>query len=564
MKPAVSLRALILLALVVPAGLSIAHQYVQGDAIDQINPGPLGMAEFGKIVAGEFNGDHVLDCFVEDDGEPKLVVWPESHKNAHGIGAYANDFDVFHNFVSGKDALVTVDYYGLRLWVYDSDTDTFDVTVIADETSAWCGAILVREAEVDGTNGKDIIGVAANGNDVLVMLNDGDNTFTAGTGHTNPNDIYDMVVVNWRETGDTSGTDEIATFTPSNWQVREPNGGQILKTTAFSVSTIYGCAINWGGATECLVLVGRSSGQDWMATYGTGGFTDGPYPLGDLKVVSLASGDANGDGRSEVFAGTTSERKISMWVQDDTAPLFTHSAPVKFNYGPAGWPVAQNNATIVVDDFDGDGHNDFLTAAQGDLTVPISAYGSLVLKQLGYGTSEDLKAHVSVPTYNFLANPDELSFRLDEPQTTMPVDEGNIAMLRVDVWQTSNLQGVTSPRTTIKSDVIDMPWEEGATFMFKLPAGYNPMAGGSTETYTVVVRQVEVEEEDETETVLDEGPARVYTWVPERHYATFSAASDVVTPTLTIGIDTEETPPSGGGGTGPTTPAPPDGYTPKR
>lgn len=565
MKPAVSLRAFILLALVVPAGLSIAHQYQQGDAIDQINPGPLGMAQFGRIVSGEFNGDFVRDVYVMDAHEPKLVVWPESHKNAHSIGAIVSDMDVFPGVASGKDGLLTVDSYGLRMWEYDVENDEFDETVIADYASAWGGALLVRVAEVDGSNGKDIVGVAANGNDVLVMLNDGDNTFTAGTGYTNTYDIYDMIVLNWRETNDTAGTDEIATFTWSNYQVREPSGGQVLKTAPWTVSRVYGAKVRDAGVTtERLAMIAASSGSDWLVTIGVGGTQDGPQSIGGAGVVAMTSGDADNDGDYEIFLSITSEKKFWMFENEGaTAPTFDFGSPVKYGYGPPTRNPALNEAELAAADFDGDGFLDILAQAQGHLTGLITARGTLVLMQLGFGTPDELKVEVGSPTYNFLANPDELGLLLHEPQTTMPVDSGNIAKLRVDVFQTDDLQGVTTP-TAIKSDVIDMPWEEGATFTFKLPEGYNPMAGGSTETYTVVVRQVEVEEEDETETVLDEGPARVYTWVPERHYATFSAAADVVSPTMTIGIDTEETPPSGGGGTGPTTPAPPDGYTPKR
>ena len=70
-------------------GVTWAHQFGQGELpIDQQYPGPLKMAHFGKIIAGEFTGDLSPDAIVVDNGQPKMLVspdaWPERAHGGHG------------------------------------------------------------------------------------------------------------------------------------------------------------------------------------------------------------------------------------------------------------------------------------------------------------------------------------------------------------------------------------------------------------------------------------------------------------------------------------------------
>src|SRR5262245_12357090 len=176
-KSALRSSALFLGATFVVLGLAEIAQTV-GPPIDQVYPGPLGMANFGKIISGEFTGDLKRDAVVMDDSQPKLLVAPETYDTAIDVGGPANDIATLSGVLPGKDCVLTVSAAGLLRYERNSANGTWIVTTLRDSASSWGGARKVAVGHVAGTSLSDIVGIAADGRTVLIEYANFDGSYT--------------------------------------------------------------------------------------------------------------------------------------------------------------------------------------------------------------------------------------------------------------------------------------------------------------------------------------------------------------------------------------------------
>ena len=539
-----------LLAVLIATAGTAQHGSSSGPPLDQLYPGALGMADFGKVVSGEFTGDLKRDAVVMDGFQPTLQVAPETFDTAISVGGAANDLAVYPGFAGGPERILTVGGLGLQRHARDPDDQSWIVETLANAQSPWANALLVATGNLDGTGADDIVGVAANGRDVLTRLGASGGTLSAGpTFQANGTSVYGLHLLNWRNLGDTSGPDEIALLTSWGVEIYEDDG-TYLEGIAWS-SPIVGTVIQDQGQTrERLAMVSKISGVDYLYVYGDVK-SEGPHSLGAPGVVSMTSGDADGDGDSEVFLGVTTERKF--WMLESLSPAtitFDAASPDKFAYGPAGRDPAINHAGLTTGDFDNDGDLDVLAPAQGDLTGTITVYGTVAIVDVGGIDPAVYQVGLSEVVYDVEEH--ELRFRLTAPATTLTAPSGAQTKLGVKVWRTPDFGVATIPETYDET-FLTMPTTD-VVYAMPLPSGYDPET--SLDLFTLVIRQTVIE--TATGYVLDISPATTMMYAPEPNWDTVKDSTD--TNEWSDAVRWPESTPTGSGGTstGPTVPRPED------
>jgi hypothetical protein len=82
--------------------------------LNQSFPGPLGLADFGKIISGEFTGDLKRDAVVMNGSSAELLFAPECYDTAITVdGGPFNDIATLSGLLPYQDYDLTVGYTGL-------------------------------------------------------------------------------------------------------------------------------------------------------------------------------------------------------------------------------------------------------------------------------------------------------------------------------------------------------------------------------------------------------------------------------------------------------------------
>lgn len=550
-----SLLTLSLLAVLVATD-GAAQQGSQSDPpLDQIFPGALGMADFGKVVSGEFTGDLKRDAVVMDGLQPKLQVAPETFDTAISVGGLANDIAVYPGWMGGPERILAVGGLGLQRFERDSANETWTVETIAGAQTAWANALLVASGDLNGAGGQDIVCVASNGRDVLIRWGSAYDSFpTYSSFQANGTGIYGLYLLNWRNTGSTPA-DEIALLTSWGVEIYWADGTYIEGIAWSSEITAATVIQDQVVTRERLAMVSKISGVDYLYVYGDVK-SEGPSSLGAAGVVSAASGDADGDGDTEVFLGVSTERKF--WMLESLSPAtvtFDAGSPDKFPYGPAGRDPSINHAGLTTGDFDSDGDLDVLAPAQGDLTGLVTVYGTVCIVDVGSVDPAVYRVGMSEVVYDVADH--ELRFRFTAPTTTLTAPTGAETKLSVKVWRTPDLGEPTIPEP-YDVEFLPMPSPE-TVYEMALPAGYSPET--STDLFTLVVRQSVVE--TATGYVLDIAPAQTVMFAPEPNWPTVRDSGDTESSYFTDRVPDSPTTGSGGSAVGPTVPRPEDEEEPE-
>lgn len=485
MSTAVILTSLVLLA---PA---LQHSGPTDPPLDEQFPGPLAEAQFREVLAAEITGDLQLDAIVMDGQEPKLVVAPEVFDCAIGTGLSASAIAILPGVLPGKDLLLAADANGLHALERDSAQAQWIVTTLFDESSGWANAVELAVGDLDGQDGLDLVAVNAAGNQVLSAHGDGEGSFVEGSPIAlGGPPTAGLRLLNWRETGDVAGTDEIALSSPAGVAIFEADGTLLVFFPGNNSGLRTAVIDDVGSSVQRLAVVGTVNGNDFLRLLGTAGATN-PVSLGAAGVVAMSSGDVDGDGDTELFLSVSSERKFWMYVnQSPSLPTFVLSAPLKVAYGPANRNPAWNQAGLAVADFDSDGVIDVLAPAQGGL-LPVgggwqAVPGTLPLKHVG--TTYQNQLRIGIVDARHFAETTRLLLELSPPAMQIPAQGGELRM-KISVWHTPAFgQGSSGPAEL--TTIVDFP-SSGSQFEFLgMPVDYSPLS--SPDVFTFVIRQVSV------------------------------------------------------------------------
>ena len=488
-------------------------------------PGHLRDAVFGKTLAGEFTGDDSLDAVVMDGTVPKLLISPEIYDTAipvqfEGIPVTANDIAVLEGAGVNKDLLLTVGTGGLQRW--ERMSNSWSLTTIRGLETPWKDATHVRVGDIDGQDGRDIVGIGLDNvsglpTRVLVELNDGAGGYVSSAFSCFGN-AYDVQVLDWDGgTGDGSDeTDEVAVITSLGVEVFELDGTQ-LQFFSWPYSTIYSAVIDHSVLTaERLALVTDSGAPNhFLLVFGKGGL-ESTVPIGTPGVVNVVSADMDEDGDADLLLSITDKKQF--WVLDNLSPAAPGTSSVTFDgvidkrsFGIAR-DTSGNLAGIATGDFDFDGHIDVLPPAQGDGVVASEA---LVYHWDWANDPSYLPVVDSDPDYDEVAQ--ELELEFSYPAAELPGVVGGSYGIELTVWRTSNL-GVDSDTAAYADTVFT-----GATYTLELPALYDANQG--TEVFSLVARVVAL---DPAENILQRGPAVTALILPIPHWNAVMFAPDVL------------------------------------
>lgn len=554
--------ALLLLfcAAVVPA-LALEQGAQTGPPLNQQFPGPNGLANFRKIVSGEFTGNLSRDAVVMDADSPRLLVAPEYFDTSIGTGNPANDIAVLSGAVPGKDLLVTAESDGLKLYERMSATSSWSITVVRDASTAWANAALVAVGDVNGDGLPDIVGVPANKRDLLFLYGSGGTNFTTGPTLVNPaQTIHQLLLMNWTNTNDTANSVEPVFFSNLGWAIRE-DSGVWRKSVSWSSSLVRGVVLSGqGGATDRLVTTAVFNGTDRLSICDVNG-TEGPYNLGALGIVALASGDMSGptpDGDADLVLSTNTDRDLRVYENlSPSATTFDFATPAKFRFGPVTRNPAYNQAGLTLGDFDCNGRMDVLAPAQGDPNpAPTGTWGSIALVRMDTSHQSKLP-NISNCQLVTTTTPHSIKLTFDHPTTLIPANQpGDQRKIYVGIYRTPDL-GLPTLEERVAWDRIDVPGPIlHQTWSFNLPPEFT--LEGSEDLFSVVAYQVVVN----NGVVVGRGPANTALVVPGSNMLIVDASSDTHT-TAIIHREHDGIPVDGSFDQGPIVPPPARDKEPK-
>lgn len=551
-KSALVLPTTLVLLAATATTISWAHQGTRtGPPLNQLIPGPLAHANFGKIISGDFTGDLKRDAVLMDGSQPKLLVTPEVHASAIAMGGPANDIAVISGFVPGRDSVLAVSSAGLLRYERNSPAPSWTTTPIRGPGSNWTAALAVASGRLNANGGPDIAGVSANGHDILILYGQANGSFISGaTFSANGQNIYGLFLLNWREAGDTAGTDEIAVLSSYGVEIYEPNGTP-LAGIAWT-HPLMGTVINdQGTVLQRLAMVSPVSGTDQWYVFGSVK-CEGPVAMGPACTVSMAAGDADNDGDSEVFLGVNNERVFKeLPNHSPEAMTFDVTNPVRYSYGPSLRNPALNRAGLAPADFDCDGSLDVLAPAQGDLISPVVVTGTVPLVSVGLTSPSAYRTSVSsAELIEVQGVPDRIELTLKDPGTRLTAEPNSEVKFSVMVWYTADLTSRTLG-APIQAELVSLPGLPGGTttFSLKLPGGYSISTDPAL--FSVVIRQVVVTATPSA--VVKVAPAYIGIVAGGSSWPVLRDAGDTLVYEFVMGEDPTETP-DGGVAVGPTVP----------
>jgi hypothetical protein len=563
-------NSLILLGCTLVPPLLAFQQGVQpGDALNQQYPGPLGLANFRKIVSGEFNGNLSRDAVVMNLDSPRLRLSAEYLDTSIGTGSPANDIAVLSGAVAGKDLLVTVEAGGLKLYERTSATSSWNITTVRDASSPWANAWRVAVGDVNGDGCPDIVGVAANKRDLLYLYGTCGLTFTTGPTVVNPaQTIHQLLLMNWTNTADeANNTVEAVFFSNAGWGVQEANG-TFRKWVNWTYSLSYGVVMDEPGTgPDRVITTALFAGTDRLSINDETR-TEGPYNLGSLGIVAMATGSMTATGTDtdiDLVLTTNTDRDLRIYENQSASTTFDFATPTKFPFGPWNRIPSQNLTGpegITVGDFDSDGRMDVLAPAQGKPSPgPGGPWGCvpLIRPSTGYFNYQcQIDDPRLIPSLNPGVLPDKVRLTFHPPYTPLlpPPNSGQVLDILINVYDSAGLGSPPSLSPYVTAHIPVPPAQGFQYFIFELPLGYS--LANSTGLFSLVAFQ----ELTLNGVMVDRAPATTGMLNPDPNLPVTNVTKDT-TQWFGMHREHEETPASGAWDVGPTVPPVPDENEPQ-
>ncbi len=284
----------------------------------------------GRGAAGYLTGDGRLDGLYTADGGGWVVYAPDKHSSVFEIdpgGPPVNDLAVLPaSSAGGLDEVVTVGAQGLGRYRYDSGSGSFTSEPIGFAgDNAWNGATRVIVVDRDKDGEQDLVGLSALGGALLVLYGPLDDppaaTLAAPLG---VNRAHDVAVLDWDDAG-AGDTLEVALLMPTlgvNVFSDDGTAGAVLPIDDVDTGVLapFGQAGFTGQRLAALVTLDTGVNELHVIDRTD---TEDPVVIGSAGAYAAVAGDADGDGKDDVFLAHTESHDLKLMYNQGGASTFT-------------------------------------------------------------------------------------------------------------------------------------------------------------------------------------------------------------------------------------------------
>ncbi|MDP6261486.1 MAG: VCBS repeat-containing protein, partial [Candidatus Marinimicrobia bacterium] len=325
------------------------------------------------IVGAAINDDHI--SWWENDGTPNNSDWTEhsidaSFDYAHSV--YATDMDG-----DGDMDVVGAAYNGHDISWWENTSITPSLPTITTEYSvdgSFNGAISVYATDMDGDGDVDILGAAKDGNDISWFENDGTPNNSSWTEYLvdgSFNGARSVYATDMDGDGDVDILGAAADADDIAWWINDGDPKQNSWTKYKIDNNFDGAysvyATDMDGDGDIDVLGAAQVGDDisWWENDGTPNNADWTEYTVDgsfNEARSVYATDMDRDGDVDILGAATTDDDISWWENDGTpnnSDWTEHSIDASFN----------GAGSVYATDMDGDGDMDVVGAAKDDNNI---------------------------------------------------------------------------------------------------------------------------------------------------------------------------------------------------
>jgi hypothetical protein len=383
-------------------------------------------ANYSELVVSDFNQDHKLDVVISSISGPLLFLQGEGNGSFEAPVAIPGSVPDNIHFLLGADLNhdgkedVVEEGIGGILFVFLSNGDgTFRNPVLAPISATWT-ATTFTAADINGDGKLDLVVGDANSRSIDVLLGAGNGTFAPPAAVVLPATAYmPNSAVGADFNGD--GKVDLAVATSSS-----PHGEVVVRLSEGNgkfgnpiVSPLIGSAINNGdvmraedfngdGKMDLLVMDDYSKGFSILLGNGDGSFRPAVDTPLNYTVLSLAVGDFNRDGKTDVVVTTNGNgQNVSMDIylsngngtfrpgEKYAIPLYSNVAAADVNHdGHVDLVISGFASAIEV----------YLGNGDGTFQSPIPGPSSTYTGALNFGDfNRDGKLDIAAGTYSGIA-----------------------------------------------------------------------------------------------------------------------------------------------------------------
>ena len=518
--------------------------------MDQLYPGPLGTADFGKVIAGYFSGLLLPDAVVMNGTNPTLLVTPEAyrtrvHAKNGGVDIVADDFTSIWDTTNEKSLLVTVGPGGLLISERDDLNQTWIDRTTTGNQAAWTGVSIVRSGLLTNTSTAFVVGVQLDGQ-TLVFERENNGAYIQSTVSTALTNIYELQVLDFNGDGFT----DIAAFGDTGILIIRPSGTVLafMPWTGQLMST----KVTIQGSNRQRIAAVDVGPQQSLYVFSSEQGIEGPFSLGSTQVIALDSADYDDDGDSELFFSITSDTEYQMVLNTPAATTSTFDLAniVHESYGPENRVALNTNAGLAFADFDQDGDMDVLAPVSEDLSSLVPTQGTFRIIHQGVNQTDYMP--VLTKFRMTLGTTDWLVLDFDAPIATIASPAGPTPEIMF-MFRYTNSFGLTQSTQLMPNQTKFTALGDGQVF-FELPVGFVPQGGD--DILTVVMRQIAYDPTTSDNAIVNVGPSASFTYASKNQ----TDAIPTIWPSLILPLvlDEDDDVVDGAGACGVTLPPPMD------
>ncbi|MEQ8763862.1 MAG: VCBS repeat-containing protein [Planctomycetota bacterium] len=342
---------------IVPNGRTYRYPARQLDALQS--------ERFIRAWVGNFTSDSVPDLLVQRGTEGQCFVAPTLFDAALTLPrSVAGATRLTATRPDGRDEMLIATASGLRALWLDSTTGIWNERVVGTD-AVWADVQRPYAADLDEVNGPDVIGLSNDGMTGWIVMAT-PSGFAEEVAIPLPVPAQAVLACDF----DGAGDRQVVFLDDAMLRVFDANGQPRFNIPAPGTDIATVVKIR-GNAQESIAWIRQDPSGDQLYTFDVQ-FLRGPWPLGDLSAVGVASGDLDGDGYDELVVSHKSDWSLKVFTgfQGGNGP--TH---VQTLFTGTAQAAGDNEAWPCVVNLDGDGDEDLIIPVQEDESIWVHLNG---------------------------------------------------------------------------------------------------------------------------------------------------------------------------------------------